>query len=287
MIEALQTSFKHITYNDAQHRYFSNGGELLSVTKFLSSLKPRFQAEFWSIVKAYQFSGYETKTSWNNFSSFTANSDIISVYDDHSHLEVTPEDVLEQWKLDGLIGTTRGTYIHDFLENLENRITDIPKIELIPGMSIGESINYVNSLEVAKKLCQEYVEFAQDNLIMIAAEYIVGDVKLGLAGRFDRLYLNKDSGDYEIWDFKTDKQIRYKSNFGKLKGFNLPDCEIEKYSLQTSLYKKIIQDATGITLGTSRIVWFNLKENRYEIIDCKDYTNLLSNENNWRTYIQS
>lgn len=294
MIEKLQEAFIEITYNDNQHRYYCQNKELQSVTKFLSSLKPKFNSEFWSIIKAYQFSGYTVKSKWGNTSSFElfednlpygAESRTVTIFDDHSHLPVTPEDVLEQWKLDGLIGTTRGTYIHDYLENLEKRITDIPKIELIPGMSIGEAVNYVNSIETAKNLCLDYVKFAQQNLIQIAAEFVVGDPRIGLAGRFDRLYFNKNTKEYEIWDFKTDKQLRYKSSFGKLNIFNVPDCEIEKYSLQTSLYKKIIQDNTSLKLGVSRIVWFNLKENKYEIIDCKDYVKLITdNEDNWRAY---
>ena len=286
MIEQLQTKFQHILYNDKYHRYFTKEGvELTSVTKFLSSLKPKFNSIFWSTIKAYEFSGYTVKSNWNNFTTFRlflpdleygAEFKMVSIYDDHSHLSVTPEDVLAQWNVDSDVGKTRGTYIHNYLEDRENRVTDIPQIEIPEGMNVGQSINYVNSLKTAKILCDEFVQYAQKNLILVAAEFSVGDERLGLAGRFDRLYFNRETEKYEIWDFKTDKQIRYKSSFGKLRLFELPDCEFEKYSLQTSLYKKIIEDATGVELGESKIVWFNLKENKWEIIVCKDYTKMIS-----------
>lgn len=285
MIEQLQTKFQDILYNDQQHRYFTRDGkELTSVTKFLSSLKLEFNSNFWSVYKAYEFSGYKVKSIWNNYTKFLTSTDpesshytnTVFLNEDHSHLEVTPEDVLEQWKLDSTVGKTRGTYVHQYLDNLENRITDVIRTEIPEGLSTGQGINYYNSLITAKKLCQEFAEWARENLILVTSEFTVGDVKLGLAGRFDRLYFNRSTDKYEIWDFKTDKQIRYKSNFGNLKVFNLPDCEFVKYSLQTSLYRKIIEDNLGIELGESNIVWFNLKEDKYEIIQAKNYIPLIN-----------
>lgn len=295
MIEKLQLAFKDIKYHDGQHRYFhSNGTELTSVTKFLGSLKPKFNSEFWSTLKAYEFSGFKVKSIWNDFTKFmifydpdSPHGEYVYLENDHSHLKVTPEDVLQQWSADSIVGKTRGTYIHNYLENLENRVIDIPKTEIPDGLETGQAINYFNSLRAAQELCKDFTKYANEKLILVAAEFTVGDPKLKLAGRFDRLYLNLETKMYEIWDFKTDKQIRYKSNFGKLKLFDLPDCEFEKYSLQTSLYKKMIQDATGIELGESKIVWFNLKENKWEIIQSKNYTSLIDSidENNWLIHV--
>lgn len=299
MIKELQTAFKDITYLDSTHSYFTRFGiELMSVTRFLSNLKDDFKKDFWATLKAYEYSGYDVKSTWGNFHSFHLHEEgldygathrLVSIYDNHDHLTVTPDQVKAQWKLDSLIGTTRGTYIHNYLESLEARSLDIPKVELIDGMSTAQAVNYVNSLNVARKLCVDFVEYAQQNLILVAAEFCIGDPKIGLAGRFDRLYYNKLTNEYEIWDFKTDKQLRTKSGYGKLKLFNVPNCEFEKYSLQTSIYKKIVQDNTGIKLGTSKIVWFNLKDNQYSIIECKDYVELitetLNDEDNRRTYL--
>lgn len=286
MIEQLQTAFKDILYNDYHHKYFTKDGiELQSITKFLSGLKPKFNSHFWSTIKAYEFSGYKVKSNWNNVITFKlylpdldygAEFKEISIYDDHSHLKVQPEDVLAQWEQDGIIGKTRGTYIHNYLELLENRVTDVPKIEIPENLDTAQTINYFNSLKVGKELCLKYVEWAKENLILVAAEFSIGDPNIGLAGRFDRLYYNIQTGMYEIWDFKTDKQIRYKSNFGKLDRVDLPDCEFVKYSLQTSLYRKIIEDALQVKLGESKIVWFNLKENKYEIIQTENYIDLIN-----------
>ena len=297
MIEKLQPAFNDITYHDGQHRYFhSSGKELMSVTKFLGTLKPKFNSDFWTVIKAYEFSGFRTKFIWNDYTKFILydnKDDVYGTYvyidNGHSHLKVQPEDVQIQWNLDALVGTTRGTYIHEYLDRIEARVIDVPRIEIPKGLEIAASINYVNSLSVARELCKEFLKYAQENLILITSEFIVGDLGLGLAGRFDRLYFNKLTGEYEIWDFKTDKQIRYKSSFGKMNLFDLPDCEFEKYSLQTSIYRKIIEDRLGISLGESKVVWFNLKDNKYEIIPTTNYVKLITStldENNRRAHIQ-
>lgn len=281
MIEQLNKAFRDINYLDSKHKYVhSDGTELQSVTKFLSSLKPKFESEFWATYKAYQFSGYDVKMIWGNYLEFYLIKDeqkhLVYLNDDHSHLKVTPEMVQEQWALDNVIGTTRGSYIHKFLETKELRKLDLISKELPEGISTPQAINYINSLKVAEKLCGDFLEFARENLVLVAAEYWVGDKDLGLAGTFDRLYYNINAQEYQIWDFKTDKKLRYNSTFGKLDIFDLSDCEIEKYSLQTSFYKKIIEDNTSIKLGTSHIVWFNLKQEQLEIIPCSDYVKLIT-----------
>lgn len=297
MIEKLQTQFANIMYHDQSHTYICDGQPLMSITKYLSSLKGKFHQEFWSTLKAYEFSGYKVKSIWNEYNKFLiaksdeepiCYDDTVYLGDDHSHLTISPEAVKEQWANDSLVGTTRGTFIHNYLEKLEARITDEPNIEVPSCLNTGQGINYYNSLVNAKILCKDYVEWARKNLILVAAEFSIGDPKLGLAGRFDRLYLNRVTGKYEIWDFKTDKQIRYKSSFGKLKVFDLPDCEFEKYSLQTSYYRKIIEDSLEVTLGESKIVWFNLKENKWEIIQTKNYVPLITSvyENTRTTHQQ-
>jgi len=304
MIEQLNSAFKDIVYYDKEHKYFVNKKPvptpLISVTQFIGKLKRKFNAKFWSTFKAYQFSGYDVKFIWNNYLSFKvaipdsvfgSEYKIISIYDDHSHLSVTPEDVLAQWNIDNIIGTSRGSYIHQYLENVEQRRLDEPTIDIPPNLNIPQTISYVQSLKVAKELIYDFVEYSKKNLVLIACEYIVGDEKLGIAGTFDRLYFNKNTEEYEIWDFKTDKKLNYKSSFGKIDLFNLPDCEYEKYSIQTSLYKSIIlRNCPNIKLGKSRIVWFSLKDEKYEIIECNDYTDLitdLSHETNWNTYINT
>lgn len=277
MIKELNSAFRDIVYQDSTHTYFHKDTQLQSVTQFLNSLKQPFDKNYWSVYKAYEFSGYPVKMIWDSRTSFRVNDKIVYLSDDYSFLKVQPEQILEQWELDALTGTTRGTYIHNYLENLEKRLIDpihLPNIDL----STIDAIHFYNSLHKAESLCKNWYSNTKEYLIPIAMETIIGDVGLGLAGRFDRLYFNNKTNNYEIWDFKTDKKINYENKFSKLKIFNLPDCEFEKYSLQVSLYRKIIEDNLKITLGESHIVHFNIKDNSWLNIQANNYTQLITDK---------
>lgn len=277
MIKELNIAFKDIVYQDSAHTYFHKNQSLQSVTQFLSSLKQPFDKNYWAVYKAYEFSGHPVKMIWNSRTSFKVDDKIVYLSDDYTHLKVQPEQILEQWDIEALTGTTRGSYVHDYLENLEKRLIDpipLPNIDL----STVETIKFYTSLRKAESLCKDWYHTTKEYLIPIAMEFIVGDATLELAGRFDRLYFNLNTQEYEIWDFKTDKKLNYENKYSKLKLFNLPDCEYEKYSLQVSLYKKIIEDNLGVKLGQSRIVHFNIKEETWSIIEAKDYTQLLTDK---------
>lgn len=303
MILELNDKFRDFKYRDSDHSYFHKDIKLMSVTQFLGKIKPKFDKEYWSVRKAYQFSGFQVKRDWRSMTEFYVadtyftNGDgdqdwqyyTVSIYDDHSHLKVKPEDVLAQWAIDNQIGVTRGTYIHNYLECKERNLLDDPTIPNVPNAGIVTQVKYFNSISQASKICDQFLEYQNENLVPVGIECIVGNLELGLAGRFDRLYFNKLTQEYEIWDFKTDKQIRFKSEYKtKISLFNIPDCEYEKYSLQTSMYRYMIEQQLNCKLGTSRVVHINLKENNYQIIDCKDYTDLINNkkdEINWTTSV--
>ena len=148
MILKLNTAFKNIKYSDKDHRYFtSDGEELISVTKLISRLKEPFNTNYWSTIKSYQFSGCTTRQKWikGGFdpTCFYADSVLVNLNEDHSHLPVTPEIVAAQWKIDSLCGTIRGTYAHQYLENLENRLLDKPQVIMPPGLTTIQAISYI------------------------------------------------------------------------------------------------------------------------------------------------
>lgn len=285
MIKELNTAFKDIFFDPKHHQYFTRDGEeLVSVTKLISKLKPKFNSHFWSALKAYEFSGYQTKQLWikGGFNSecFLAGNDKIFIDSDHSFLPVTPEQVLQQWAVDSLVGTTRGTYAHQLLENLENRLLDKPEVILPRGLDTFQAISYIKSINLINKLCEQYVK-DYDYLIPIAIEYKVGDIGMGVAGMLDRLYFNEKTQEVEIWDFKTDKKIAFTNKYQKINIFNIDDCEMNKYSIQTSFYKRIIEKNTNLKLGVSRIVHLNLKGESLDVYDCQDFTQEIANVD-WR-----
>ena len=279
--------FQHIKYSDQKHLYFIGGKRLLSITQFLKRIFPEFNSDFWSMYKAIQKTGIAVKP---HFTKDGMSTEIIYCdgvpYSVDSLKEIYSDEIKEMlidWKQKSNIGTLRVTYVHNQLEQHEKGLLD-----LIPRPCLDNVEGFNKSIELCDTLIIEYLT-TNTHLKPIALEFKVGDEELGLAGTFDRLYFNEISNQLEIHDFKTDKDIKTKSKYGKVKMFDVDDCEFNKYSLQTSLYKFIIEKNTNLKLGDSYVTHFNLKEGKLEYYKCIDFTEQIkqhSNEQYWSTYIK-
>ena len=89
----------------------------------------------------------------------------------------------------------------------------------------------------------------------------------------DCLFYNKKSGMLEIWDYKTNKEIKQKNDYGerfKAPISHLDVCEINTYSLQLGLYKHIIEKNTNLKLGNNYLIWINENSENYKVYPCKD-----------------
>lgn len=282
MIVKLNSAFKNITYQDSSHTYYCGDKRLTSVTQFLGTLKEKFDKEYWSTYKAFEFSGYPPKYNWKDHQNrcfrledgTLISLDGVQFYIDSYNLNVTPEDVQEQWYIENVQGTERGSYIHNYLECKEQRLLDLPKMPYIESFDTIQTIKFYNSIKAGTLLADEFLTYSSENLIPVALEYIVGDPALGLAGRFDRLYWSIEDNEYQIWDFKTDKKIDYTSS-KKMDVFGVSDCTFEKYSLQTSLYKYIIESNINEKIGQSKIVYFDIRNKEWSIIPTTDYSQLI------------
>ena len=83
-------------------------------------------------------------------------------------------------------------------------------------------------------------------------EVIVFDEDLGIAGTVDLLTYNSKSGECNIYDWKTSKVIDREGYRGKTgitnATYDLQDCRFIKYSLQTTLYKYMLEKSFDIPI---------------------------------------
>lgn len=304
----IEEAFVDYKYIDEGHKYIylPKNKRLTSITQFISKLKEAFDTRFWSVLKAFEYSGYtiKSKNPAKNYFYINESEKIIPGETDLSNynLSHTPELIKKQWETTTSIGNNRGSYLHKFLENAELGIEE-PKKEDFMDNNVKAAIQsentmfemfptfvpqIENSYDKVKQLAESFL-LENDYLIPHAIESVVGDFEIGLAGTFDRLYFNELSQSYEIWDFKTDKKLEFTSKYNKkLKLFNIDDCEYNKYSLQVSLYKYILTKKINIEINDCYIVHFNINENRYEIIKLIDYTELIKtkvNEYEYQKYL--
>ena len=168
---------------------------------------------------------------------------------------LTKQEVLDDWEEKKVTAQVKGTEIHKYIE-----------------MKFC-CRNYVPNLDVDLGLIEMVDNFYKDTknkLIPIKQEFIVGDYTMGICGTIDSLFYNKKSNEIQIWDYKTNKDITYKSKYKKKmmdEVKHLEECEMNTYSLQLEIYKQIIERNTSLKVGKKFLCWFNENNDNYKIIE--------------------
>jgi hypothetical protein len=166
------------------------------------------------------------------------------------------EDVIAEWDEKNEISRYRGSELHKYIEyKLAGKIYQVDETICSPVLTY---------------LFDRFYEKTKNVLIPVRSELIVGDIELGIAGMLDQLYWNMKHQELQIWDWKSNKEIKYLSPYGnRMKGClsDLHDCEIYTYSLQLGIYKRIIEKNTNIRIGRTYICWLNECNNEAEVIE--------------------
>jgi len=292
MIEQLSNSFRDYVFTEENHSYVdvTTGIPLKSVTTFLKEVSPKFNEAYWLPYKTFQRNNLDVKfidetVFMVNGERFRPHIDNIESYD----LEVTAEDIKYEWSLLAKIGTSRGSYLHDYIENLWHRkIRKESSPDILNKLSAIEAIKYIKSIEILKKLANDFYNDLSNSRSVVTTEFVVGDKKIGISGTFDALLFNKDKGVYELWDYKTDKKMR-ETGREIIRYFNIPYSEINKYSLQLGIYKYILEKNTDIKIDGLYIAHFDYKSNVQQTIEANDYSELIKeffNGDNFATYFK-
>lgn len=232
--------FNHIKYYDEPHEYFIDDEKQKSVTTFIGEFKPPFDEDYWSRRKA-------------------------------DEIGITQAEMLKEWAFKRDSACDKGSCFHEYAENyLNNKIFpwDCDKYVRKYGRDI-----LTKPLEKLRKMFHQFYEDSSRNLIPVKSELVVGDKELGICGMVDQLYFNRKSGNLEIWDWKTNKEIKRENKWERYDSpiNHLEVCEFNTYSLQLSLYKYLIEKNTELRLGNCYIVWFHEKNDKYECIRCQDF----------------
>lgn len=162
------------------------------------------------------------------------------------------EEVIADWDYKKNYAAIRGTELHKYAE-----MKFFGKEYFVPEES--------GAIPLTKYIDNFYNDFV-DILIPIRAELIIGDKQRKICGMVDKLFYNAEEDCIQIWDYKTNKKIEKSNpyNTKMLKGLNhLYESEFNTYSLQLSIYRKIIELNTGIKLGDSYICWVNEDNETY------------------------
>lgn len=245
----LFTKFNDLTYHDEPHKYYIKQNQLISVTTLIHQYVEEFDEEYWSGVKANQF-------------------------------KISQHEIKRAWKFINKKGTMKGSLIHDYAENLFlNKIFKYPKDIIIKEFGFDPIwVEY----EITKRHVDRFYADTYGKLIPVKTELVVYDNESQISGMMDIIFYNVKMKQYQIWDYKTNKDLTLNSVRKLLGDLSfLDDSDLNIYSLQLELYKYIIEKNTNIKLGDSYLVWFSHNNDSYEIIKTKDmsyYTSLIVNK---------
>lgn len=143
----------------------------------------------------------------------------------------TPEEIREEWKAEGLRGSTEGDNTHMYAEGV---------MSFWPATQLPLPISgRCRALFISVDKAADYLFTRYD---VIGAEIIIFSPGLGIAGMIDLLMIDPDTGMILILDWKQNKEIRvsntFQSGIGPLA--HLQDTHKNKYALQLSIYQYIL-----------------------------------------------
>lgn len=235
----LFTAFNDVTFYDEPHKYYIDDKQLISVTTLIHRYQEEFDEDYWSAYKGNQYN-------------------------------ISPTEIVRAWKFINKKGTIKGSAIHDYAENLfQNKKYEYPKELILKEFGFDPVINEYNK---TKKFVDDFYNTAQGKLIPIRTEMVVCDRESLIGGMLDILFWNVKAQEFQIWDYKTNKDFTYEMKSRHLLDelCMLEDCDLELYSLQLEMYKQIIEKNVPIKLGQSYVVWFSHNNEGFKVIQTLD-----------------
>lgn len=240
-------NFNRITFFEDTHTYKIQNqvSAAPSVTTLIERFKQPFDKEKWSQIKAQEYG-------------------------------MTPQQVRDSWEKNRIYSATQGTVVHSYIENFYNGKIKNYDLEFILKRVSAEDEQRLR--KIYPDFIKQFISFYQNNkhLIPIKTELIVGDMDCThICGMVDLLAYNTIYETYEIYDFKTSKEINRKSKHDKkmLPPLDLlDDCEFNHYALQLSFYRFFIEKYTNIPVSEQKIVWLSPTAGNYDVINLPYYS---------------
>ncbi len=182
-----------------------------------------------------QFNGRKLKLFKEELKSNTSNDNFKKLFEKYIYEETT------------IRGNVVDKLVRDYFEG----------VELIKPSNMSETA--FNNLRT--KLIEFDQQLAEQNEVVVASGLVLSGVTTNevngkpqtIAGEMDLLVVTP-GGEYKIYDMKTSSKWEYFGNKSD------KSAKKEKYSLQLSLYKNLLENTTGIKVTNLELIAFKTKE---------------------------
>jgi ATP-dependent exoDNAse (exonuclease V) beta subunit len=231
----------NFTFDEESHTYRYKGKKFISVTTIIKNFIQPFNTDFWSRKKAID--------------RIDENQDDRS----EENIKKVQLEIQKEWDDKRDRSNILGTDVHKYIEEKFD-----PNLE-ISGYSDEEVLSRIDKFE--KNIVPKLKGF-----VPVAQEVRVFSPTMKLAGTIDALFL-KD-GKLYILDWKTNGNLKTDNDkmFSKLLApfGQFWDNELNKYSIQLSLYRLILAEY-GIDVSHTAIVYVPPSEKEPKIYKPKDF----------------
>ena len=181
---------------------------------------------------------------------------------------ISQQEVLDEWKKENEFSCIKGSCIHLKAQSLWMG-TDYE----IDYNTIDDTIDkdrLKKEYDIMSKQATDFYNDYKDMYDMIQDEFIVWSKEFDIAGSIDGIMYNKHTQQCCILDFKSNKDLQFKSKYRKkmkVPLHELDDVNGQHYYIQLSIYKYLIEKYTNIKVDELFIVYFNINADSYEIVE--------------------
>lgn len=181
---------------------------------------------------------------------------------------ITQLEVLDEWNLENLHSTIKGSMIHEFAQSLWEGKDYIFNYDNLPEQ-IDKQRLQVELLNMSKQAIKFYNDY-KDLYDLVGCEIYLGVPDYDECGATDMILMNKFTKGIWILDFKSNKKIDYES-FGHKK-MKTPlnkyeDCNFVHYSIQLNAYDYKLKYMTGIKASEKALIYFDCTKEDYQLIE--------------------
>lgn len=248
-IMKMKDSIQGLSFDPETHTYTMHGHTLESVSSIVSRFHEPFDAK--------------------------AMAQRCATNPKHEMFGIPVEDIIRQWEINRDKSASLGTAVHEFGEACFLWCTG--KEHLITG-DLSNRIT-PNGLVALTSKEEAVAKWWQDldatTYVPVAKEAMLANPLLGYAGTLDLLLYNLKENQFELRDYKTNKDL-FRS-FGKmlLPPLNIiPADDRGKYTIQQNLYRI---ELTNLSINVARMKLIWLKEDGvYEEVELQTYAKLIS-----------
>lgn len=237
-----------IIFTDLDHSYKSGDIKYTSVSTLISKYKKPYNAEYWSLYKAYEkiLSNDDFKKLKEGFKREDPSLfQHLRFFADEELAKKYQKDILKDWENERNKSIVKGNMYHEAKETeaIENGVLINPF-----DNKDYETINSVIIEKVGnKELRKPNYSRLEDLVDGFHPELLLWNNFFKLAGQADKVYIETINGVryVDIDDYKTNKKIK-KSNFFEKMKFPLSDldcCNYNHYRLQISTYAWLMEQS--------------------------------------------